>query len=110
MGTSLRDLQYLLERVLRCERDNTGKHVRYFFKVNGRVVAQTHYSHSWRGNTQLDNSMLSMQAKEMRCSLKTWRLLLEGRASKEAYFRELRQNGFISQQEFDDLSRENSNR
>lgn len=103
MGTSLRDLQYLLEKVLRCERVDAGKHIRYYFKVNGRVVAQTHYSHSWRGNTQIDNSMVSMQAREMRCSTKTWRLLLEGKVSKEAYFQELFQSGHISQEEFDDL-------
>ena len=103
MGTSLRDLQYLLEKVLRCERVDAGKHIKYYLKVNGRVVAQTHYSHSWRGNTQIDNSMVSMQAKEMRCSAKTWRLLLEGKVPKEVYFNELFQNGYVSQEEFDDL-------
>lgn len=105
MGASVKDLRFLLETVLRCERDESRSHIRYFLKVNGRIVAQTHYSHSWRGNTQIDDSMLSKQAQEMRCSNKTWKLLLQSRASKEDYFRELLQKGHINQEEFEILCR-----
>ncbi|SRR6266566_9566275 len=103
MGTSVRDLKYLLETVLQCECDESRSHIRYSLKVNGRIVAQTHYSHSWRGNKQIDDSMLSLQAKEMRCSNRTWKLLLLGQTSKEVYFKELLQRGHISQEEFNVL-------
>lgn len=103
MGTSVRDLKYLLEVILGCERDESKSHIRYFLKVQGRIVAQTHYSHSWRGNKQIDNSMLNLQAREMRCSSRTWKLLLMQQIPKEEYFRELFQNGHINQEEFDML-------
>lgn len=103
MGTTIKDLRYLLEQVLQCERDESRSHIYYFLRVNGRIVAQTHYSHSWRGNTQIDDSMLSKQAQEMRCSNRTWKLLLQGRASKEDYFKDLLQRGHITQQEFEKL-------
>jgi hypothetical protein len=105
MPASVKDLRHLLERVLQCERDESRSHIFYYLKVNGRIIAQTHYSHSWRGNTQIDDSMLSKQAQEMRWSNKTWKLLLQSRASKEDYFRELLQKGHISQEEFDVLCR-----
>ena len=105
MGTSIRDLRYLLETVLRCECDETGDHVRFTLKVNGRTIAKTKYSHSWRGNKQIDASMLSKQATDMRCSNRTWKLLLLGQVPKEEYFRELLQRGHISQEEFDSLCR-----
>ncbi|SRR5258708_16390070 len=105
MGTSIKDLKYLLEKVLRCECDAKGDHIRYTLKVNGRIIAKTKYSHSWRGSKQIDDSMLSKQATDMRCSNRTWKLLLLGQASKEVYFRELLQNGHISQEEFDVLCR-----
>ena|SRR5579884_906883 len=103
MGTSINDLRNLLERVLRCERDDSGDHIRYTLKVNGRVVAKTKYSHSWRGSTQISAAMLSKQASDMRCSNKLWKALLQGRASKEDYFRELLQNGHITPEEYDIL-------
>lgn len=103
MGVSVRDLRYLLENVLQCERKDAGDHIRYTFIVNGRVVARTKYSHSWRGNMQINDAMLSLMARQMLCSNRTWKSLLLGKVSKEAYFRELLQNGHISQEEFDML-------
>lgn len=103
MGTSVRDLRYLVEKVLRCECDETGDHIRFALKVNGRVIAKTKYSHSWRGSKQIDDSMLSKQAADMRCSNRTWKLLLSGQASKEVYFKELLKNGHINQKENDIL-------
>lgn len=106
MGTIVRDLKRLLEKDLRCECDESGKHIRYRFIVNGRTVGQTHYSHSWRGTEQIDNTMLIRQAKEMRCSLSTWKSLLQGKASsKKDYFEELLDGGHISREEYDDLCR-----
>jgi hypothetical protein len=102
MGASVRDLKCLLE-TLGCECDESGDHVRYTLKVNGRIVAKTKYSHSWRGNMQISDIMLNLQVKQMQCSHRTWKLLLLGQAPKELYFKELLQNGFISRKEFDDL-------
>lgn len=103
MGTSINDLKYLLERVLRCEPDKSGDHIRYTLKVNNRIIAKTKYSHSWRGSMQISAQMLSKQASDMRCSNQTWKALLLGQVSKEIYFKELQQNGHISQEEYDIL-------
>lgn len=46
MPASVKDLRHLLERVLQCERDESRSHIFYYLKVNGRIIAQTHYSHS----------------------------------------------------------------
>lgn len=106
MGISVRDLKYFLETILQCERDDSGDHSRYFLRVNGRIVAQTHYSHSWRGNKQIDDSMLSLQAKQMRCSNRTWKMLLTGKATKEDSFKELFEKGYINKEEFDILCKQ----
>src|SRR5947209_3181564 len=105
MGTSLKDLRNLLEKFLQWERDDSGKHIRYRFIVNGRTVAETHYSHSWSGNQQIDNKMLMKMASEMRCSLGTLKSLLQGKASKKDYYEELFKRGHISQEEYIDLCR-----
>jgi hypothetical protein len=101
MGTTLKDLKFFLEIILQCEHEEGGKHTKYFFKVNGRVVAWTFYSRSWKSSTQIDDSIVSKQAKQMKCSSpKLWRRLLAGQASKEEYFQDLRDNGHISQEEY----------
>lgn len=107
MGTSINDLIYLLESILGCEREKGGDHVRYYLQVNGRIIATVKYSHSWRGNTQIDDSILSKQAKSMKCSNKTWKLLLQGRITKEKYFQELLDRKEISEDEFIILCRKN---
>src|SRR5260370_6975901 len=104
MGTSVRDLEYMLEKVLGFERDEKGGHIHYGLIVNGRPVAKTKLSHSWRSNTEISDQMLSLMAKQMRCSNKMWKALLLGNATKEDYFRELLANGYINQEEFDSLS------
>jgi|SRR5579883_1382045 hypothetical protein len=103
MSITIRDLRYLLETMLQCERNDAGDHIRYTLKVNGRVVARTKYSHSWRGSMQISDAMISLIAKQMQCSSRTWKMLLLGQASKETYFRELLQNRHISKEEFDTL-------
>ncbi|SRR6266705_2388937 len=103
MGTSVRDLEYLLRKVLGCERDETRDHIYYTLRVNGRIVARTKCSHSWRGNKQLSDSMLSHIAEQMNCSNKTWKAFLLGNATKKDYFKELLEKGNISQEEFDNL-------
>lgn len=100
MGTSINDLVYLLESILGCEQERGGDHVRYFLKVNGRIIATVKYSRSWRGNTQIDDSILSKQAKSMKCSNRTWKLLLQRQITKEKYFRELLERKEISEDEF----------
>jgi len=101
MGTSVKDLEYLLTKVLGFEYDKTGHHVYYVLKTNGRIIARTRTSHSWRGNTQLDKKMISNIADQMKCDDKTLKLLLQGRLTKKDYLEELLQKGNISQQEFD---------
>jgi hypothetical protein len=100
MGKSIRDLKSLLETVLRYEPDESSHHIRYTLKVNGRIVAQTHISHSRRGNERVDDSMLLLHAREMRCSLGTLKSLLQGQKLKEDYFRELLQKGHINEEEY----------
>ena len=103
MGTSVKDLEYLLRKVLGYEIDQTGHHVYYILKVNGRIVARTRRSHSWRGNTQIDKKMISNIAGQMNCSDKTLKLLLQGGLTKEDYLNELLQKEHISQEEFNNL-------
>src|SRR5260370_37176346 len=83
MGTTLKDLKFLLEMVLQCEREEGRRHTkyflwscltdavrrraaslarpiaRYFLKVNGRIVAWTFYSRSWKSSTEIDDSTVS---------------------------------------------------
>lgn len=104
MGTTLKDLRRLLEKSLQWERDDSGKHIRYRFIVNGRTVAETHYSHSWGGSEQISDKMLIQMAKEMRCDLKTLKSLLQGNESSiKDYYKGLFQRGHISQKEYNDL-------
>jgi hypothetical protein len=99
MGTSINDLRHLLGSILGFEYES-GDHVRYVLRVNGRIIAQTKFSHSWRGNHQIDASILSLQAKRLRCSSQTLKHLLRGNLGKKDYFRELLKGGHITQDEF----------
>lgn len=105
MGISINDLIHVLETVLKCEREKGGDHVRYILKVNSRTIAKVKYSHSWRGNQQIHDTILRLQAQSMQCSTKTWKLLLQGRLTREDYFAELLERGVISRAEFDTLMR-----
>ena len=105
MGTSINDLRRVLAVILGFELEGGGDHVRYVLRVNGIIVARTKFSRSWRGNQQIDDSILSLQAKQMHCSVKMLKSLLQGRLGKEDYFRVLLDGGFISQDDFDFLSR-----
>ena len=105
MGTSVKELEYLLKRVLGYECDETRNHIYYTLRVNGRIVARTKYSHSWRGNKQISNSMLSKIAEQMQCSNKMCKAFLLGKATREVYFKELLERGHINQEEFNSLCR-----
>jgi hypothetical protein len=102
MGTSINDLRRLLESVLGFEYES-GDHVRYVLRVNGIIIARTKFSHSWRGNQQIDNSILSLQAKQLHCPNPVLKGLLRGSLGKKEYFRELLKGGFIDQVTFDAL-------
>jgi hypothetical protein len=71
MGTCVNDLVYVLDSVLGFKREAARDHVRYVLIVNGKIIARTNFSHSWRGNQQIDDSILSLQAKQLHCSSKT---------------------------------------
>jgi hypothetical protein len=103
MGISIRELKSLLETVLHFEPYRSSHHLRYFLKVNGKIVVRTHISHSRRGNERVDDSMLLLHAREMGCSLSTLKGLLQGHKSKIDYFNELLKNGHLTQEEFDVL-------
>jgi hypothetical protein len=106
MGTTLKDLKFLLERVLQCELEEGRRHTQYFLKVNGRIVASTFYSRSWKSSTQIDDSIVNLVAKEMKCSsVGLWKKLLVGQVSKEKYFEDLRDHGHITYEEYNILCR-----
>lgn len=103
MGISVNDLKHVAKTVLRCELENDGDHIRYNLIVNGRIVANFKYSHSWRGNSQISEVILHKQSQSMHCSLQTWKSLVQGRITKETYFRELLEKELIDQSEFEML-------
>ena len=102
MSTSINDLRRLLESILGFEYES-GDHVRYVLRVNGLIVARTKFSHSWRGNQQIDASILSLQARQLHCSNGTLKKLLSGTLEKQDYFRELLKGGHITQDDFDSM-------
>lgn len=99
MGTTLKDIRHVLE-ALGCEREEGGNHTKYVLRVNGRVIAFTLYSRSFRENTQIDSTLLNLQARQMKCSLALWKRLLARQASKQDYFHELLQSGHITSEEY----------
>jgi len=101
--STFNDLKYILESVLGCECEKSGDHIRYRLKINGREIVRTKYSHSCRGSQQISGNMLSMQARQMGCSSQTWKALLQGNITKDAYFQELVKRGIMSQEELDTL-------
>lgn len=103
MGICVRDLKHVAKAVLGCELEDDGDHIRFNLIVNGRVIANFKYSHSWRGNFQIPEVILHSQARSMHCSLQTWKSLIQGRIPKETYFRELLEKELINQSEFEML-------
>lgn len=104
MGTSVKHLINVLE-VLGYKLDEGGDHVRYELKVNGTIVARTKFSRSWRKNQQIDDSILSLQAKQMHCPVQMLKGLLRESLRKKDYFKELLDRGFITQDDYDFLLR-----
>jgi hypothetical protein len=47
--------------------------------------------------------MLSKIAEQMQCSNKIWKAFLLGTATKEDYFKDLLEKGYITQEEFNSL-------
>src|SRR5260370_37599331 len=103
MSTSVNDLEYVLAVVLGFEREDAKDHVRFVLKVNGKIVARTKYSHSWRGNKQIGDNMLPLIANQIHCSNKTLKGLLGKRLGRQDYFKEILGNGLIDQADFDSL-------
>lgn len=101
MGTSINDLRNILTSVLGFEQESGKDHVRFVLIVKGEIVARTKISHSGRGNAQIDDTILSLIAKQLHCSNRTLKGLLQRRLSKEDYLREILENGRIDQSKFD---------
>ena len=110
MGISIKELKHVAEAVLGCEREKDADHVRYILRVNKRIIGNFKYSHSWRGNFQVPDKILGLQAKTMNCSAKTWKQLLQGNLTKEEYFTELLERNVINQAEFDVLCKKEESR
>ena len=106
MGTSVNDLRHVLVSILGFELED-GDHVRYVLRVNSKIIARTMFSRSWRGNVQIDDKILSLQAKQMHCSNQTLKKLLRGHARREEYFREILDKGLIDQYDFAILCKKN---
>lgn len=104
MGTTLKDLKDLLEKVLQCQLEEGRRHTQYFLRVNDRIVASTFYSRSWTKSTQIDDKILGNVAKEMKCSsLGLWKKLIAGQVPREKYFEDLRDHRHITPEEYDIL-------
>lgn len=135
MSITINDLIRVLGSILGYELERSGDHVRYVLRVNGKIIARTKFSHSWRGNQQISEPILHAIAKyripqmcsytilglrpienfkarkelvirctkQMHCSTKTLKMLLQGRLEKETYFRELLEGKVLDQSEFDML-------
>src|SRR5260370_40265585 len=56
-------LKHVAKAVLGCELEDDGDHIRFNLIVNGRVIANFKYSHSWRGNFQIPEVILHSQAR-----------------------------------------------
>ena len=86
------------------EYDKSGTHPRFRFILNNRIVAETHYSHSWRDNTQISYDMMKLIAEQMYCDMKTLKSLLRGdKSAKDDYYKGLLQRKRITQEEYDAL-------
>ncbi len=104
MSMILKDLKDLLEKDLHWEYDKSGRHPRYRFILNGRIVAATHYSHSWRGSTPIGYNMMIKIADQMHCDLKTLKSLLQrDESAKKDYYKLLFQRALITQEEYNEL-------
>ncbi len=103
MGICVRDLKHVAKTVLGCVLEDGGDHIRYSLIVNGKFIANFKFSHSWKGNYQIEEFILHKQAQSMHCSLQTWKGLLQGRISKQKYFQELLKQELINQAEFEML-------
>ena len=100
MGTSINDLIRVLEYILGYELEKGGDHVRYVLKIESKIIARTKFSRSWRGNQQISEPILHAQAKQMHCSARTLKMLLQGRMGREEYLQELLDGQVINQAEF----------
>lgn len=103
MSTSINDLIRVLSVTLGFECEDAKDHVRYVLRINGKIIARTKFSHSWRGSHQIDDSILSLQAKQMHCSNKTLKGLLRKQLGKQDYFLEILENSLIDQVDFDTI-------
>ncbi len=63
-------------------------------------------SRSLRGNEQISSGILSMMAREMRCSTGTWKRILECTRTRRDYVNELFKNGHITEEERDKANKE----
>jgi hypothetical protein len=102
VSITVNDLIRVLESVLGFEPED-GDHVRYVLTVRGKIIARTKFSRSWRRNYQIDDSILSLIAKQLHCSIQLLKALLRRRVGKEDYFKELVRGGFMSQDDYDFL-------
>ncbi len=75
-------------------------------RVNGKDIATFKYSRSWRGNFQIPEFILHKQAQSMHCPLQMWKALIQGRISKDTYFKELLKQRLIDEVDFEALCKQ----
>ncbi len=77
-------------------------------KINGKIIARTKFSRSWRGKQQISEPIQHAQTKQMHCPSRTLKLLLQGCLNKKEYLRELLEGQVITHIEFNLLCGEGS--
>lgn len=94
-----RDFDRAMERKLGCTRAGT-RHQKWVFTINGRHVGYSMRSHGFRANDRLAQGIVSMMAREMRCSTETWQRILDCPGTRQEYLADLLRGGIISNDEY----------
>lgn len=92
------DFDRVVERVLGCT-PHPKSHLKWQYHINGQLIGWCMRSHGLRKSDQLSDDVISMMAREMRCSSKLWKRLLNGQAELVDYLDELVVRGLIDQQQ-----------
>jgi hypothetical protein len=90
------DFDYAVEHILGCI-PHPKSHSKWQYYIGGRLIGWCMRSHSLRKSAQLSERNMSEMAREMRCSTRLWKRLLNGEATLQDYLDELLARGAIDQ-------------
>src|SRR5260370_35155303 len=99
------DFDRVVEHVLGCT-PHPRSHLKWQFKIQGRLVSWCMRSHGLRRSAQLSERNLSEMANQMRCSTGVWKRLLNGQATRTDYLNELLSRDVITREQYDSALRE----